>query len=60
MRFLPPVLRRLWVASFRARLAPQTMARFMLYLAQQRAEHLAYKQRKASLENEIETEKSMI
>lgn len=60
MRFLPSVLRRFWIASFRAGIARQTLARFMLYLAQKRAEHLAYKQRKASLDNEIETEKSMI
>lgn len=60
MRFLPSLLRRFWIASFRGRIARQTLARFMLYLVQKRAEHLAYKQRKASLDNEIETEKSMI
>ena len=60
MRFLPSVLRCFWIASFRTRIARQMLARLMLYIAQKRAEHLAYKQRKVSLENEIETEKSMI
>lgn len=60
MRFLPLAIRKSWFASFQARIAPQQTARFMLYLAQRRAERLAYKQRKASLQSEIETEKSMI
>lgn len=60
MRFLPSLLRRFWIASFRAQIAQPLMARFMLYFAQKRAEHLAYSQRKASLKTEIEIEKSMI
>lgn len=60
IRFLTPFLRRFWIASFRACIAQTLITRLMLYLAQKRAEHLAYLQRKASLEIEIETDKSTI
>lgn len=59
-RFLPTIVRRIWAVSFRIKFATQTVACLMLFLAQRRAEHLAYKHRKSALENEIETEKNMI
>ena len=59
-RFLPMILRKIWALSFRIQFAIQPVAWLMLFLAQRRAEHLAYKHRKSALENEIETEKSMI
>jgi preprotein translocase subunit SecA len=60
VRFLPNSLIRLWKMIHRLGFVSQKMARFMIYLAQTRAEHLAYKQRKSALKSEIDMEKSMI
>lgn len=60
VRFLPNSLIRLWKMIHRLGFVSQKMARFMICLAQTRAEHLAYKQRKSALKSEIDMEKSMI
>lgn len=59
-RFLPKSLLRIWAINLKSRIFVSPVAALMLWVCQSRAERLAFRQRKSSLEAEIETEKGMI
>jgi preprotein translocase subunit SecA len=59
-RFLPSTMVKLWSFNLITHLFRARFASLMIWIAQSRAERLAFKQRKGSLKSEIETEKVMI
>lgn len=59
-RFLPKYLAAIWSTQYRSGRGLSQFARLMVWVAQSRAERLAFAQRKSSLESEISSEKGTI